>query len=189
MTFSLFSLFAWLGWTALIMGWPEKLARQANRLAPGFSGEFRPLPFIVALLVTAAWTWLLTTGQRQRSPWRGLVHWLGGLTALWLLLMTLWLPWIEYGKSYRSVGTALKRALPEKHGCVAGRNISDANRALIDYYAGVAIRNNEPPGRCGWLLVLRDAPDSAALDGWIVIAEMSRPRERNERFVLYRRAS
>lgn len=189
MTFSLFCLLAWVGWTAMIAGWPEKLARQVTRLAPGFVGEFRPLPVAIALAVTLAWAWLLTTGQRQRSPWRGLVHWLGGLTALWLLLMTLWLPWIEYGKSYRAVGMALKQALPAKHGCVAGRNISDANRALMDYYAGVALRKDERAARCNWMLMLQDTRGITAPEGWHAVTEMSRPRDRNERFVLYRRTN
>lgn len=188
MTFSLFCVLAWIGWTAMIAGWPERLARQVARLTPGFAGEFRLLPFVLALVATIAWAWLLTTGQKQRSPWRGLVHWLGGLTALWLLLMTLWLPWIEYGKSYRSVGLALKQTLPAKSACVAGRNISDANRALIDYYANIAVRTDGRAQRCNWLLVLREARGNAAMDGWTIVREMSRPRVRDERFVLYRRA-
>jgi hypothetical protein len=105
--------------------------------------------------------------------------------------MTLWLPWIEYGRSYRSIGQAVKAALPARHSCVIGRNISDANRALIDYFAGVAVRSEKlgDTGKCGWLLVLRDASQSRNLElaGWNVAVEMRRPSERSERFVLYRR--
>ncbi|MFC5300514.1 ArnT family glycosyltransferase [Azospira restricta] len=193
MTFSFFCVLAWIGWSAMVAGWPERLAERVVKLAPGFVGEFRWLPFALAVVVTLAWGWMLTTGQRQRSPWRGLVHWLGGLTALWLLLMTLWLPWIEYGKSYRSIGTALKAALPAKYGCVIGRNMSDANRALLDYFAGVPLRAEKATasGRCNWMLVLRDASQGRNLEiaGWEVAAEMRRPSERSERFVLYRRGS
>ncbi|MBI2306561.1 MAG: hypothetical protein HYU78_04590 [Rhodocyclales bacterium] len=191
MTFSFFCVLAWVGWSAMVAGWPERLAGRVVKLAPGFAGEFRWLPFLTAVVVTLAWGWMLTTGQRQRSPWRGLVHWLGGLTALWLLLMSLWLPWIEYGKSYRSVGVALKAALPARYGCVIGRNLSDANRALIDYFAGVPLHAEKTPAsaRCNWMLVLRDASHSRNLDlsGWELVAEMRRPSERSERFVLYRR--
>jgi 4-amino-4-deoxy-L-arabinose transferase-like glycosyltransferase len=191
MTFSFFCILAWLGWSAMVLGWPEKLASRAIKLTPGFIGEFRPLALGIAVIATVAWCWMLTTGRRQRSPWRGLVHWLSGLTALWLLLMTLWLPWIEYGKSYRSIGTALKSALPEKHGCVIGRGLSDSNRALIDYWADIPLRADKEHGsdRCDWLLVPRDASQNRNLDlsGWAVAAEMRRPSERSERFILYRR--
>lgn len=193
MTFSFFCALVWVGWSAMVTGMPERLAARVIKLAPGFVGEFRPIPFAIALAVTLAWVWMLTTGQRQRSPWRGLVHWLGGLTALWLLLMSLWLPWIEYGKSYRSVGTALKAALPAKHGCVIGRNISDSNRALIDYFAGIAVRHDRVASseRCNWMLTLRDARANRNLEqaGWQVVAEIRRPAERSERFVLYKRDS
>lgn len=192
MCFSVFCLLAWIGWSAMTLGWPERLAGRVVKLAPGFVGEFRLLPFALALLATIAWAWLLTTGQRQRSPWRGLVHWLGGLTTLWLLLMTLWLPWIEYGKSYRSIGVALRSALPAKHSCVIGRGFSDANRALVDYWAGIPLKadNTRSAAQCNWLLVLRDARQGRNLDqpGWTVVNEMRRPSERSERFVLYRRA-
>ena len=191
MTFSFFCALVWVGWSAMVTGTPERLAARVVKLAPGFVGEFRPIPFAIALAVTLAWAWMLTTGQRQRSPWRGLVHWLGGLTALWLLLMSLWLPWIEYGKSYRSVGTALKTALPARYGCVIGRNLSDSNRALIDYFAGIAVRreNVASSDRCNWLLTLRDARGGRNLEltGWQLVTELRRPAERSERFVLYKR--
>lgn len=39
-TFSFFAILAWIGWSALVFGWPERLARQAIRLEPGFVGQF-----------------------------------------------------------------------------------------------------------------------------------------------------
>lgn len=191
MTFSFFCALVWVGWSAMVSGSPERLATRVAKLVPGFSGQFHLLPFSLALITTIAWAWMLTTGQRQRSPWRGLVHWLGGLTALWLLLMSLWLPWIEYGKSYRSIGVAIKTALPKQYGCVIGRNISDGNRALIDYFAGVAVFRDNVTGsnRCNWMLVLRDARSNRNLDlpGWHLVTEIRRPTDRSERFVLYQR--
>jgi 4-amino-4-deoxy-L-arabinose transferase-like glycosyltransferase len=192
MSFSFFCILVWVGWSAMLTGWPTRLAERVVKLAPGFVGEFQPLPFVVAVAATLAWGWMLGTGQHQRSPWRGLVHWLGGLTAFWLLLTSLWLPWIEYGKSYRSVGLAVKAALPAGYGCVAGRNVSDSHRAFIDYYAGVPLRaeNSRAGARCDWLLQHHDRGQrhDPRLPGWDVVTEARRPSERNERFVLYRRA-
>lgn len=191
MCFSFFCLLVWIGWTAMQTGWPPALAMRVGKLAPGFAAEFRLLPFVVAALVTLAWGWMLTTGQRQRSPWRGLVHWLGGLTTLWLLLLCLWLPWIEYGKSYRPVGEAIRAALAPEASCLIGDNLSDSNRALIDYFSGIPPRPVDAPGnpRCQWLLVGRDSGTRATpIPGWTPVTEIRRRSERGERFVLYRRA-
>lgn len=196
MSFSFFCILVWIGWSAMISGWPERLAARVTKLAPGFIGEFRLLPFIIAVTATLAWGWMLTTGQRQRSPWRGLVHWLGGLTAFWLLLVCLWLPWVEYGKSYRSVGLAVKAALPAQPGCLIGRNLTDTHRGMIDYFAGVAprIEDRLDNGSCQWMLVLRDSSprQHTSLDGWTAFREMQRHGERGgrgERFILYRRSN
>lgn len=191
MTFSVFAIFVWVGWSAMVFGWPERLAGRVVALAPGFSGEFRPAPFLAALFATALWGWLIFTGQEKRSPWRGLVHWLGGLTTLWLLLMTLWLPWIEHGRSYRSIGETLRASLPENHSCVLGRNFSDANRALIDYYAGIAVKRERgaDADTCRYLLVLRESRSNREdIAGWIFVTDAHRPSERREHFTLYRRA-
>lgn len=70
--------------------------------------------------------------------------------------------------------------------------MSDANRALIDYWAGVPLRAEGTSGakRCDWMVTIRDASQNRNLEvsGWIIAAEMRRPSERSERFILYRRA-
>jgi 4-amino-4-deoxy-L-arabinose transferase-like glycosyltransferase len=100
-TFSLLALLAWIGWCAMVFGWPERLARQAVRLEPGFVGHFSLLGASIAILGTLVWCWLIVTSPR--SPMRGIMHWMAGLTLFWLLIVTLWMPWIDYGKTYRQV--------------------------------------------------------------------------------------
>jgi 4-amino-4-deoxy-L-arabinose transferase-like glycosyltransferase len=117
-TFSFFAMLAWIGWSALVFGWPERLARQAIRLEPGFVGHFSLLGRSFAVLGTLVWCWLIVTSPR--SPMRGIMHWMAGLTLFWLLIATLWMPWIDYGKTYRPVSASLAKALPEKRGCIAG---------------------------------------------------------------------
>lgn len=187
MAFSLFCLLAWLGWSAMITGWPERLALRAVKLAPGFVGELQPLALTIAVIATLFWGWMLTTGQRQRSPWRGLVHWLAGLTTFWLLITSLWMPWIEYGKSYRSVGEAVRAALPAKASCLSGLNLSDSHRALISYYTGLPVYSAAKSGaaNCRWRLVMHEASAKPQLAGWEKRLEAQRPSERNERFSLY----
>ena len=113
-TFSVFSLFVWLGWSAMVFGWPEGLAKRAVELEPGFEGSFS-LPWtVLALGVTGFWVWLMATSQR--STYRSLAHWTAGLTSFWLLLAALWLPWLDYGNSYRGVtGTLVSRCILNSH--------------------------------------------------------------------------
>ncbi|MDR1368443.1 MAG: glycosyltransferase family 39 protein, partial [Candidatus Accumulibacter sp.] len=119
--FTFLALVVWIIWNALVFGWPARLARQAVRLEPGFVGHFNLLACVFAALVTLAWLYLIATTPRQ--PMRCIMHWMAGLTLFWALLAVLWMPWIDYGKSYRSVADALARALPEKSRCIANANL------------------------------------------------------------------
>lgn len=189
MTFSLFSGLIWLGWVAMIFGWPARLARQVTRLEPGFVLQFSPLPLALALLLSAAWTGLIVTSPR--GPNRGTLHWAVGVVTLWGLVAALWIPWIDYGKSYRKLAESLARALPQQTDCIAGRDLGDAQRASFEYFAGVLTQPEGSIGarRCSLLLVQQTGrnPASASLAGWEKIWEDRRPGDRQERFRLYRR--
>jgi hypothetical protein len=101
---------------------------------------------------------------------------------MWGLLVALWFPWIDYGKSYRSVSESLTHALPADHGCIERRGLSLAHRAIFDYHAGLRTQPESPKARCRWLLAADQAPE-----GWRKIWEGHRPGDRSERLRLYRR--
>lgn len=188
-TFSLFAAFVWLCWSAMALGWPEKLARRVVVLRPGFVGHFELFALIVGLATTLWWIWLIVTAPR--SPYRSLTHWTMGFTTLWLLATTLILPWFDYGKSYRPVAQAIARALPDKHGCLAERGLSDAQRASLAYFVGIepAALNSAGGQPCNWLLVSgHTRPELAAPDeSWSKVWEGSRPSDRKEKIRLFRR--
>lgn len=189
MTFTLLAGLIWVGWCAMIFGWPARLAQQVVRLEPGFAGDFSALPFIVALLATAAWCWLIVSSPR--SPFRGMTHWASGVILFWLLAIALWLPWVDYGKTYRPLAMSMSKALPARHSCIAGASLSDALRASLDYFAGiVTVRNNSNAARrCNWLLTQGTvrADENAPNSSWRKVWENNRPGDRNEKFRLYRR--
>jgi 4-amino-4-deoxy-L-arabinose transferase-like glycosyltransferase len=190
-TFSLLALLAWIGWYAMVFGWPERLARQAVRLEPGFVGHFSLPASALALLGTLVWCWLIVTSQR--SPIRGIMHWMAGLTLFWLLITALWMPWIDYGKTYREVSAALARALPEKYNCIASVNVADSILASLDYFDGIrTVAGKSAEGRNCSLLLIHGSPKDggvAASSGWRKIWDGGRPAERREsdRLHLYRR--
>lgn len=189
MGFSIFAGLIWIGWSAMVFGWPERLARQVVRLEPGFVGNFSALPFVFALLVTAAWGWLIVTSPR--SPFRGMTHWAAGVTLFWLLASALWLPWVDYGKTYRPVTSAIAMKLPQDHGCIAGANLADAVRASLDYFSGIVTLSKEVGNArsCDWLLTQGPVrhDDSAPGAGWQKVWEGSRAGDRGEKLRLYQR--
>ena len=105
MTLSTCAAFIWLGWIAKQTGWPTQIAKNAFKLAPGFRPEFSLVALSAALLASACWIALVhwRVARRPAVLWRAVVLSSGGVILCWLLLMTLWLPWINYGKSYAGV--------------------------------------------------------------------------------------
>ena len=189
MTFSSFVAVTWLAWSAMALGWPERLAQRAVVLRPGFVGQFDLLALFIGLIATAWWAWLIVTAPR--SPYRSLTHWTLGFTTLWLLATTLVLPWFDYGKSYRPVIQAIAKALPEDHGCLAERGLNDTQRASLAYFVGIEplAADSSAGKQCRWLLVTGDTrPELAAPDGkWTRAWEGNRPGDRKEKFRLYMR--
>jgi 4-amino-4-deoxy-L-arabinose transferase-like glycosyltransferase len=187
MTFSLLGGLIWLGYVALQTGFPPRIAANAARLEPGFVSQFAWLPLIAACALTLAWLALLLGSAR--SPYRGVTFWAAGLALFWSLTMLLWLPWIDYGKSYRGVAQALQASLPRHAGCIASFGLGEAQRAAFDYHARIVTERLEVgvPRNCRLLLVQDNAREPEASPGahWKKLWEGHRPGDRTEKFRLY----
>lgn len=188
-TFSLFAAVVWVCWSAMALGWPEKLAKRLVVLRPGFIGQFDLLALLIGLAATAWWIWLIFTAPR--SPYRSLTHWTLGFTTLWLLATTLILPWFDYGKTYRPVAQAIASALPDNHGCLAERRLTDTQLASLAYFLEIEpVAESSKAGQaCNWLLVVGDTRGELAAPGnqWTKVWEGNRPGDRKEKFRLFRR--
>lgn len=190
-TFTVFAAIVWIAWCAMVFGWPERLARQAVRIEPGFIGHFSPLAFIFALVITLAWLWLITTSPR--SPMRGAMHWMSGVILFWMLLAALWMPWIDYGKTYRPVSASLAKTLPARINCIANANLPDAILAAFDYFDNIQTvpQSSEASKKCSLLLLQGDPKDRSALEaaGWQATWIGHRPSDRHasDKLHLYRR--
>lgn len=189
MAFSIFALLLWTGWSAMVWGWPERLARRAVELEPGFVGRFDAFFFALALLASLWWLWALLT--LPRSPYRCLIRWSAGLTVSWLLAVSLWLPWIDYGKSYRSLAATLAAQMPERQGCIAAWHLGESQRASFAYFERLRFAPLDKAGHttCRWLLVQGTSQKELLPPGrgWQRVWEGNRPGDRKERFRLYRR--
>jgi len=195
MTLSACAGFIWIGWIAKQTGWPEQIARNAFKLAPGFKPEFSFIAFIAAAAATVFW-FLLVAWRLSRQPgvlWRAVVLSSGGIILCWLLLTTLWLPWINYGRSYASVAQEIAQKLPSDKYCVE-TNVNGAIRASLAYLGDIRFAGfNEV--NCEF--VLRQAyPRKKRTDPVLyppvegktaVLWDGHRPADRDERFRLYQR--
>ena len=186
-TFTLLAGLIWLGYVALQLGWPPRIAANFARLEPGFVATFTPFSFAIACAATLAW--LISSARSERTVLRAITHWAYGITLTWLLLMTLWLPWIDYGKSYRTVATGLRSALGAvpradlRGGCLEARGLGPAERASLAYFLDVRFG-----GQCAWVLEQARSDDAKLPPpGARLVWEGSRPGERNERFRLYKK--
>lgn len=184
MTATIAAALVWLGWTAMHAGWPAKIAANIARLEPGFIAQFSVLATLVALAATAGWIAALL--RLPRSPWRVVGRWAMGVTLAWVLLVALWMPWIDYGKTYRPVVASLRRALPADAGCVGRLSLGAPQRAALDYFGGIRTRWGSKS--CNWL-VIQGGQTELAPEGWTRVWEGHRPGDRSERLRLYRRAT
>ncbi|CDG81251.1 ArnT family glycosyltransferase [Janthinobacterium agaricidamnosum] len=186
----------WLLWFAKLTGWPVKLANNVLKLVPGMTPELDLVSFFVAAGVTAGWI-ALVHWRISRQPavlWRAVVLSSGGLILIWVLLMTLFLPELNYSKSYAIVASQIANKLPPGDNCI-NTNVGPAQRASFVYYGHLpfsGVRHQH----CK-LLLLQDSTDmrdgKELLPGhqgkeWIKLWEGRRPSDDVERFQLFQRA-
>lgn len=134
MCFSLTSATVWLGWVALQAGWPGQIADNIARQTTGYTPHLHWLATLTAIAITVTWgllvRWRLHT--RPQALWRGTVLSASGLVVTWVLLVTLWMPALDYVRSYRAVSAELAQALHkyEKPGeCVRTLDLGLGQRA------------------------------------------------------------
>jgi len=197
MTLTAIASFIWLGWIAKQTGWPEQLAKNAFRLAPGFKPEFNFLAFAIALAATIGWVLLLQWRLARKPPvlWRAVVLSTGGVVLCWLLLMTLWLPWLNYGKSYATVAEQIQSTLPVNYDCVIADGIGPAQRASFAYLGEVKFAKKNQT-HCDYLLVQdndvrlkRSKAIKKISEDYKLLWQGRRASDRNESFRLFVRKS
>jgi 4-amino-4-deoxy-L-arabinose transferase-like glycosyltransferase len=189
MTFGFFAFLIWLGYFAMQTNLPAKLAKNFTRSAPGFDAHFALLPFLVALALTLAW--LYVAFFTAPAPTRGVMRWAAGLTLLWGGFATLWLPWADHLKSYRSVALQLKSVLPADAGCIAAEELAPPQRAALSFHAGILTEPRPAmpkiPPKCRFLIVQgHPRIEKAPAPPWRKLADVGRPGDRGERYRLYR---
>ena len=186
--FGALSLLVWAGWgvmmvTGAVPNWPWLL----RVLSAGYRPHFSAMAFTIALAATVCT--LVLASRRYRFSAPGLFTWTSGVALFWVLLSTLWMPWLDHAKSYRSVFAAIP--LPEEHDCVASVGLGEGERAMLRYFNGrnTLRREQWPAAGCDLLLVQGYVPIGTRqldLRGYHQVWEGARPGDNWQRFWLFR---
>ncbi len=189
-----FGLLAALLWWLWIDAWWHGMAPAVARLFRDTEAGYRPPVGIAALAISGFLTllWLALVRPARRSNRRAALNWAAGMTLLWGLYMTIWLPYLDSRRSYRPVALSLAAQVPAT-GCVASRRLGEPQRALFDYFAGLRTVREElrPDHGCALLLVQhgRNVGESAPAQGWTAAWTGRRQGDDTELYVLYTRTA
>ncbi len=193
-TVSFFGLVGWAYFIAMMTGSPPKMAASIARLTPGYTPHVGALAIALALAATTGWIALVIWRVvRQPEPlWRGPLLAAGGLTALWFMLNVLFLPAINYARSYEPLAQRIRQQIDRADGapaCVLAYQLRPAHRAMLAYHGG--IRFGSATDDCP-LALQRDLrrtrlDDSPPPGDWREVWEGRWPPRPDETFRLFRR--
>lgn len=186
MTFALLAILLWSGWTGVLLEYGSLIARTVRTMQPDFKLEVNTLTFSVAIIATVLW--IVLVWRVGRSVRRSLINWSAGISLIWILAMTLWLPLLDASKSYRPMVVELKQHLPKRYNCIADVNIGDSQRAMLDYFGDIKPRPKATKV-CNLVLVQGDRVAKPIENeiGWEKLWEGGRQGKQDERFRLYQR--
>lgn len=144
LTFTLVGAFIWVMWFAMTTNLPAGLARNIAKKVPGFVPEFSWLALIAAIVVTALWVSVVKwrTSRAPKVIWRAVVISAAGTTLTWVLLMTLWLPTINYAKTYRDVAQRLVQVVPSQSLCINSTHLGDGQLASFIYFTKLKFKDD-----------------------------------------------
>jgi 4-amino-4-deoxy-L-arabinose transferase-like glycosyltransferase len=190
--FTACALVIWVIYIAMQTGMPAKPAANVAKLAPGFEASFSAGALVLAALATLCWAWLVRwrTGRHRVALWKSLVLPAGGVALAWLLLMTLWLPLLDYARSYRPHVQQIARHVGPRE-CIAAPGMPLALVAALEYHGRWTVdRAPDAAARSSCPVLLRAAQSRqapAAPAGWAETARLRRPTDREEVILIYRR--
>lgn len=192
--FSGCALVIWVIWISMMTGVPAKPAANVAKLAPGFVPAFGLPAFLVALAATLAWFWLVRwrTSRSRDALWKSLVLPAGGAALGWLLVMTLWLPALDYARSYVPVVKGITKRM-DTPGCVEVVGLTRPQVAALRFHGGLDLRSGNLPSPCPWLVASQDIQASLKMvlqpNQWTLVATVRRPTDAKDNLLLYRKRS
>ncbi|MFV1922627.1 MAG: ArnT family glycosyltransferase [Methylotenera sp.] len=185
--FGFLGFLVWLGWGAMMTGNPAKLKERLIFLSGLTKIDFDIVSFSIASAMTLIF--LFAAFRSKHSNRSAATNWAIGMTFVWTLLMTLWLPMIDSSRSYGDVFTSLKKSLPTQYTCINSENVGSAQRDLLYYYANIItypIQSGQHLDCDLFLIQDERTPKKVNLgNNWEHVWEGKRISERKESFRLF----
>ena len=200
--FSVGALIIWTVWLSMQTGFPAQPAINVARLAPGFVLQFSLTTFILASLATLAWAGLVRwrAGRHRSALWKSMVLPASGAILCWLLVMTLWLPLLDFGRSYAPLVNKV-RSMMGATDCVHYFGLTKAQGAAFQFHGNLKLlpvstraeSTASNASQCAWLIVDTQAlaafTQEVDASAWTQHATVRRPSDNNEDIVLFRALS
>jgi 4-amino-4-deoxy-L-arabinose transferase-like glycosyltransferase len=215
MVLSVLSLFFWLVWIAMSFGWPAAFAKNVLRLVPNLDTNINGWALGIGVLATVFWIsvvrWRVLSAKTV--VWRAAVVWSAGSLTLWVIVGSLFMPWLNHYYTYRPVAVQMKNALHDHSHCISPVRLGLAQRALFAYFSEVQfetqplqtatdVKADDAPMdtpatvACNYLLEYASLRELSSMErlpylpegNWLLVWEGRRFREKDERFRLYQRS-
>ena len=192
--FSVCALTIWVVWLSMQTGWPAQPAANVARLAPGFTFSFSVPAFTAAVLATLAWMALVRwrAGRHRAALWKSMVLPASGAALCWLLLMTLWLPLLNFGRGYAPLVEKVS-TLMGPTACVNTLRLSLSQSAAFGFhghYRLIPVNASNAP-QCAWLIadhLAMTQRDDISRETWRLRETIFRPTDDGEAIMVFERA-
>lgn len=163
--FSVLILFLWLIWLALI--WPDfpYLGVYLQHKQPGFIYEFSYFSIGIAFFSSLLWLFVIRLNYFTLKP---VIVFSYGITAIWCLLSSVLLPYLDFGMSYKGMLQSMNQKIPTHYNCISSYRLVEAYPSLVHYYIGEKMHElTGPTSKKNCNLLLIDDDDSILLSpGW-----------------------
>src|SRR5439155_11280706 len=185
LAFGLLGVLVWGLWLeSLLYGLPEAMARIFKDTQPGYQPPWQLFPVLLSAVLTLLWLALVRPARRSNR--RAMLNWAAGMTLVWGMYMTIWLPYLDSRRSYRPAAECLVAHLAHDD-CVASHNLGEPQRVLPEYFAvaSTGCTSLQPVNDCVALLlqITREDSDRPPDSAWEKVWEGGRRGDDTERFL------
>jgi 4-amino-4-deoxy-L-arabinose transferase-like glycosyltransferase len=186
----------WVVWLSMQTGIPAQPARNVARLAPGFEHQLSAGLLTIAVLATLLWVWLVQwrAGRHRTALWKSAVLPAGGAALCWVLLMSLWLPLLDYARSYTAMVQQAKSLMGPPQACVGMQGLRRSQIAALQVEGGYRLRTINQAQACDWLISAAPGlpkPMQGAQvlphTEWLLRGRIGHPSDRDDKLFVYQR--
>ncbi len=147
MCFSVTILCVWIGWAALHFKIPKQISLNIARLTTGYEPHIVWWSVIAAMAATACWVGIVLWRLKSNPSvlWRGSMLCASGVTITWVLLVLLWMPAVDYVRSYRPMSSEIKQLLttlsntPGQLACLRAQGLGIGAQASLYVFDNIQI--------------------------------------------------